>query len=101
MLHGFLLLGLEWNVPDVFDEDGAVRIMPDNPNLWSDGSFVWDRVSGASVAGSGMYAHVSGDAWRHRKWEHLDMVQPAHGNVVESCGGVPFGSWTPADSSLS
>ena len=66
---------LERKVPDEFDEDGAVRRVPDNPNLWSDGSFVWDKVSGASVAGSGMYAHVSGDAWRPWIWcsRHMGM----------------------------
>ena len=36
--------------------------MPDIPNVWSDGSLVLDKVSAASSAGSGMYAHVSGDA---------------------------------------
>ena len=62
--------------------------MPDNPNMWSDGSLVLNKVSGASSAGSGMCAHVPGDAWRHRKWEHLDMVQPAHGSSVDSCRGI-------------
>ena len=76
---------LEWNVPDEFDKDGAVRRMPDNPNVWSDGSLVLDKVSGASSAQSSMYAHVPGDAWRHRKWEHFDMVEPAHGAGVDSC----------------
>ena len=63
---------LERNVPDEVGKDDAVRRMPDNPNLWSDGSLVLDEVSGASSAGSGMYAHVclvmhggivSGETW--------------------------------------
>ena len=35
--------------------------------------------------GSGMFAHVSGDAWRFRKWRHLDLVQPARGSGMDSC----------------
>ena len=47
------------------------RRVPDNPNVWTGGSLVLDEVSGASSAGSSMYAHapvfhggiVSGSTW--------------------------------------
>ena len=47
------------------------RRVPDNPNVWTGGGLVLDEVSGASSAGSSMYAHVpvihggivSGSTW--------------------------------------
>ena len=74
---------LERNVADEFDKDGAVVCMPDNPNVWSDGGLV-----GASSAGSGMFAHLHGDAWGHREWRHLDVVQAARGAGVDSSGAL-------------
>ena len=59
---------LEWDMPEEFDMSGAARCMPANPNVWTDGRLVVGRVSGASSAGFGMYAHVPGHACRHRKW---------------------------------
>ena len=41
--------------------------VPANPNIWSDGSVVLDKESGASSRGSGMYAHVPGSAWGSRR----------------------------------
>ena len=75
----------EWEVPAEFDREDAVRRMPGNLNVWSDGSVVLDKVSRASSGGFGMFAHVSGDAWRFREWGHLDLVQPARGSGMDSC----------------
>ena len=52
--------------------------------MMTDGSLISDKVSGASSAGSGLYAHVSGWAWRHGQWEHLDEIGSAKG-VVDLC----------------
>ena len=70
-------------MPDEFNRDGVAHRFPANPNVWTDGSLVLDKVSGASSAGSGMYTHVSGSAWRYRRWEHLDEIGSARG-VVDS-----------------
>ena len=54
---------LEWEVPAWFDDrEDVARRLPAHPNVWTDGSFVLGRVSGASSAGSGMYGHVSRQA---------------------------------------
>ena len=39
-----------------FDAGGAALRLPDNPNVWTDGSLVLDNVSGASSSGAGFYA---------------------------------------------
>ena len=69
LLLRVLALLLEWDVLDEFDRGGISQRMLVNPNVWTDGSLVVDKVVGASSAGFGVYAHVSGHAWRHRKWE--------------------------------
>ena len=56
----------KWDVFAGVDRDVVVRRMPDNPDMWSDGSFVLNNVSGASSCGSHIYARALGDAWRHR-----------------------------------
>ena len=38
-------------------------------------------------AGSGVYAHVSGRAWKHRRWGHLDDMRPVRAVTVDSCRG--------------
>ena len=37
---------------------------------------VVDKVSGVGVAGAGVYAHISGASWFHRRWAHLDLLPP-------------------------
>ena len=50
-------------------------IVPDYPNVWTDGSMVLDSVIGVSAAGAGMFAHQSEFCWRDRWWGHVDRVQ--------------------------
>ena len=64
-------------MPHEFDRDGIVQRTTVSPNVWTDGGLVLDKVSGASSVGSGMYARVSGHAWRHRQWELLDVMRLA------------------------
>ena len=59
---------------DDFDAASATRRLPAKPNVWSHGSLVLDKVSGASSAVSGMYAHLTGSAWGHRNWRHLALL---------------------------
>ena len=43
----------EWSLPDGFDADDAALRIPDSSNVWTDGSLVQEKVSGASSSGSG------------------------------------------------
>ena len=38
-----------------------LRLMPEVPNVWTDGSLVLDEVTGVSSSGSGFFAHQSGE----------------------------------------
>ena len=60
----------EWGVPDGFDADEAAARMPDDPEVWSDGSLGLD-----SVAGAGLFAQQSEHSWSDRRWGHVDRVQ--------------------------
>ena len=57
----------------------------DSPFVWSDGSLVVDKVSGVGVAGAGVYAHISGASWFHRRWAHLDLLPPLIDGGGERC----------------
>ena len=45
----------EWQLPDVFGAEGAAERVPAEPDVWTDGSLVEDKVSGASSSGSGFF----------------------------------------------
>ena len=38
----------EWGPPDEYDRVQVASLVPDHPNVWSDGSLVLDRVTGVS-----------------------------------------------------
>ena len=66
----------EWGPPVHFDAVGAASLLPDHPNVWTDGSLVLDRVTGVSSAGAGFFAHQPASCWDHRCWGHVDPVCP-------------------------
>ena len=70
----------EWSPPDWFNEVGALSLMPDHSNVWTDGSSVVDQVTGVSSSGAGLFAHQSENCWSGRRWGHVDGVRP--GQVV-------------------
>ena len=72
-----------WGPSDGFDEVEAASLMPDHPNVWTDGSLVLDRVTGVSSSGARYFAHVSEDCWSGRRWGHVDRVRPE--GEVQSC----------------
>ena len=45
----------EWRLPVDFDVEGASRSVAEEPDVWTDGSLVDDRMSGASSAGTGCF----------------------------------------------
>ena len=52
-----------WGPSDGYDEDEVASSMPDQPNLWTDGSLVLDRVAGISASGAGFFAHSPEERW--------------------------------------
>ena len=42
----------EWSPPDEYDRVEAASLVPDRPNVWSDGSLVLDQVTGVSFSGA-------------------------------------------------
>ena len=60
-------------------------MVPDQPNVWTDGSLVLDRVTGVSSSGAGCFAHYPVACWDRRRWGHVDHVRPA--GDVQSCRG--------------
>ena len=61
--------------PDDFDPSEVASLVPDRPNVWTDGSLVHDRVTGVSSSGAGFFAHQPGDFWDNRRWGHVDVVR--------------------------
>ena len=78
---------LSWGCPRVFDADRVAAYMTQSPDAWSDGSLVLDSVSGASVAGSGIYSLLHGAGWA---CGHVDQVRAcAMGGVGIAVPFVP------------
>ena len=84
---GVIRLGFvaQWGPPDEFDEAEAASLIPDHPNVWTDGSLHLDQVTGVSSSGAGFFAHLSEHGWSARRWGQVDGVRP-DGNV-SSCRG--------------
>ena len=78
-----------------FSAEDARRRLPDLPDVWTDGSLVGDEITGACFGGAGVCAHVSGSAWFHRRWGHLDLLL-ADGEIgAECCGLFLLCAWSP------
>ena len=61
-----------WQLPVDFDAEGAARRAAAEPDVWTDGSQVEDKVSGVSSSGSGFFTGRTGHLWADRGWGHLD-----------------------------
>ena len=46
-----------WGPPVGFDPVETASLIPDSPNVWTDGSLVLDQVTGVSFSGAGFLAH--------------------------------------------
>ena len=75
----------EWSPPDVYDRVAAASLVPNHPNVWSDGSLVLDRVTGVSSSGAGFFAHQPVSCWDHRRSGHVDQVRSV--GDLSSCKG--------------
>ena len=74
----------DWVPPDRFVDDVVSSNVSDHPDVWTDGSFVRDELSGDGVGGCGVYSSRSGAGWFHRKWSHLELL-PLGDLGVERC----------------
>ena len=64
-----------WHPPDGYDPTTVSCIVPDFPNIWTDGSLILDKVHGISSSGAG--SATFGDV---RTWGQVDHLQSV-GNV--------------------
>ena len=78
-----------WRPTDEYDEVEAASLMPDHPNVWTDGSLdgslVLDRITGVFSSGAGFFAHQTEDCWSGRRWGDVDRVRPE--GEIQSCRG--------------
>ena len=75
----------EWRPSDEYDRVEAASLVPDHPDVWSDGSLVLDQVTGVSSSGAGFFAHQFDHYWRDHRWGHVYRVRPE--GAFLSCGG--------------
>ena len=45
-----------WGLPDGYDQVAVSCLVPDHPNVWTDGSLVIDKVAGICSSGAGFFA---------------------------------------------
>ena len=76
----------EWRLPAGFDVEGAARRVADEPDVWTDGSLVDDKVSGVSSAGAGCFTFRVRRLWACWNWGHWD-DDVGDGSVVSACRG--------------
>ena len=74
-----------WQLPEGFDSESAAQGVAAEPDVWTDGSLVEDKVSGSS-AGAGFSSGHSGRLWAERSWGHID-DSLQEGSIVSSCRG--------------
>ena len=77
---------LHWRLPVGFDAESAALQVAREPDVWTDGSRVEDRLSAVSSSGAGFSSGHSSRFWAGRSWGHVD--DDDQGNqAVASCRG--------------
>ena len=75
----------EWTASDRFLAELAASGVADHPEVWSDGSYVVDELSGVGVGGCVVYSLRSGAGLFDRRWRHLELLT-LDGNLgLERC----------------
>ena len=74
-----------WSPPDGYDPVAVSCIVPDYPNVWTDGSLVLDKVAGISSSGAGFFADHAASLWNVRSWGQVDLLNPV--DNFQSCRG--------------
>ena len=75
----------DWSPPAGYDQVAVSLLVPDHPNVWTDGSLVLDKVAGISSSGAGFFADHAASFWDVRSWGQVDLIHPV-GNVPSSRG---------------
>ena len=66
-----------WSPPDGYDRVAVCWLVPDHPNVWTDGSLFLDKVAGISSSGAGFFANHAASFWDVRSWGQVDLIYPA------------------------
>ena len=77
---------LNWRLPVGFDAESAAFHVAGEPDVWTDGSMVEDKVSTVSSSGAGFSTGHAGRFWAERSWGHIDDDVPGDRSVA-SCRG--------------
>ena len=77
---------LHWRLPSDFDAETAAQGVAREPDVWTGGRMVEDKVSGSSSAGAGFSTGHSGRLWAERSWGHIDDGLQEN-RVVSTCRG--------------
>ena len=75
----------EWVPSHQFLAGLAASHLSDHPDVWTDGSFVLDEMSGVCVGGCGVHSLRSGAGWFGRWWEGLELLLPDGNLGLERC----------------
>ena len=65
---------LNWRLPVGFDAESAALHVAREPDVWTDGSMVEDKVSTVSSSGAGFSSGHAGRFWAERSWWHIDVM---------------------------
>ena len=77
---------LGWRLPVDFDAESAALQVAVEPDVWTDGSRIEDRLSTVSSSGAGFSSGLSGRFWAGRTWGHVDSDDQGN-RAVASCRG--------------
>ena len=77
---------LHWRLPVGFDAETAALQVAQEPDVWTDGSRVEDRLSTVSSSGAGFSSGHSSRFWAGRTWGHVDCDDQGN-QAVASCRG--------------
>ena len=59
---------VRWDSLDPLDRRALALVLPQHPDVWSDGSKVTNEVAHIDSASARGVARISGDAWNRRVW---------------------------------
>ena len=77
---------LDWRLLVGFDAESAALHVAREPDVWTDGSRVEDKVSTVSSSGAGFSSGHSGRFWAECSWVHIDNDDQGD-RAVASCRG--------------
>ena len=75
---------LHWRLPVGFDAETAALQVAQDPDVWTDGSRIEDRLSTVSSSGAGFSSGHSSRFWDERTWGHVDSDDQGN-QAVASC----------------